>query len=187
MTVFAAGRPSKRQVVGSAQASARGEDGPLPVSAGGTGATTEPEARAALGVPGLADTNLFSGQNTFNGIVSVGGLLSANEGLTVQGPFVSEETSSLGGPSVAYAAKTGTYTATATDCVVNCTSGTFTVALPAAAGAGAGRLYVVKNSGAGTITVDGDGAETIDGAATATVAAGAAVRLVCTGSAWITI
>lgn len=74
MTVTAGARPSKRQVVGSAQASARGEDGPLPVSAGGTGATTEPEARAALGVPGLDDDNRLTGSNAFEGMTELAGV-----------------------------------------------------------------------------------------------------------------
>lgn len=51
-----------------------------------------------------------------------------------------------------YVAKTGTYTATVADYTINCTSGTFTVTLPTAVGC-AGRIYVVTNSGAGTITI----------------------------------
>jgi hypothetical protein len=65
----------------------------------------------------------------------------------------------------AYVAKTGAYTATNDDYVIDCTSGTFTVTLPASSGR-TGRILIIKNSGAGTITVDGNGAETIDGAAT---------------------
>ena len=67
-----------------------------------------------------------------------------------------------------YVAKTSTYTATTSDYTINCTSGTFTVNLPTAVGI-AGRLYVIKNSGAGTITVDGSGSETIDGTTTYTL------------------
>ena len=65
----------------------------------------------------------------------------------------------------AYVTKTGAYTATNDDYVIDCTSGTFTVTLPASSGR-TGRILIIKNSGAGTITVDGNGAETIDGAAT---------------------
>jgi hypothetical protein len=64
-----------------------------------------------------------------------------------------------------YVTKTGAYTATNDDYVIDCTSGTFTVTLPASSGR-TGRILIIKNSGAGTITVDGNGAETIDGAAT---------------------
>jgi hypothetical protein len=65
----------------------------------------------------------------------------------------------------AYVTKTGAYTATNDDYVIDCTSGTFTVTLPASSGR-TGRILIIKNSGAGTITVDGNASETIDGAAT---------------------
>lgn len=58
--------------------------------------------------------------------------------------------------------KTATYVVDNTDCVVNCTSGTFTVTLPTAVGI-TGQYFIIKNSGTGVITVEGDGSETIDG------------------------
>lgn len=57
-----------------------------------------------------------------------------------------------GSLSVAYVAKTANYTATVSDYTINCTSGTFQVTLPTAVGI-PGRIYVVVNSGAGTITI----------------------------------
>ena len=57
-----------------------------------------------------------------------------------------------GGVMFGYVAKTGTYTATSNDYTINCTSGTFTVTLPTAVSK-AGQIYVVTNSGAGTITI----------------------------------
>jgi hypothetical protein len=51
-----------------------------------------------------------------------------------------------------YVAKTGTYTATANDHTIDCTSGTFTVTLPTAASI-TGRQYTIVNSGSGTITL----------------------------------
>jgi hypothetical protein len=69
------------------------------------------------------------------------------------------------GMKQAYVTKTGAYTATNDDYVIDCTSGTFTVTLPASSGR-TGRILIIKNSGAGTITVDGNASETIDGAAT---------------------
>jgi hypothetical protein len=66
----------------------------------------------------------------------------------------------------AIANKTALYTIQPTDDLIRC-SGTFTVTLPAATGSG--KMYVVKNTGTGVITVDGDGSETIDGSLTATV------------------
>ena len=69
--------------------------------------------------------------------------------------------------------KTSTYTATIYDDVILC-NGTFTVNLYDAGGltdevgskVNAGRRLVIKNVGTGTITVDGSGSQTIDGATT---------------------
>jgi hypothetical protein len=72
-------------------------------------------------------------------------------------------------PVFNYTSKSGTYTATDSDYIINCTSGTFQVSLPASASVVAGKIYNVKNSGAGVITVAANGAETIDGANTRTL------------------
>jgi hypothetical protein len=71
-----------------------------------------------------------------------------------------------GGGFSNYVSATATYTITATDYTVNCTTNSFTVTLPTAVGI-AGKIYVIKNSGIGTITVDGNGTQTIDGSLTA--------------------
>ncbi len=44
-------------------------------------------------------------------------------------------------------------------------SGTITISLPTAAGC-AGRIYIIKNTSTGAITIDPDGSETIDGSST---------------------
>jgi len=83
-----------------------------------------------------------------------------------------------------YLARTTAYTATTSDYLIDCTSGTFTITLYAASG-NAGRILMVKNSGAGTITVDGNGAETIDGAATYSLAVQyATVQIMSDGTNW---
>lgn len=64
-----------------------------------------------------------------------------------------------------YVEKSATYTASDTDKTINCTANSFTVSLPTAVGI-TGREYLIKNTGAGVITVDADGSETIDGALT---------------------
>ena len=84
-----------------------------------------------------------------------------------------------------YKAVTATYTITETDSTIDC-DGTFTVTLPTAVGS-AGRVFVVKNSGVGVITLDGDGAELIDGAATVTLNAGDVSRVQSTSTGWILI
>lgn len=68
-----------------------------------------------------------------------------------------------------YVAVTATYAILINDYTINCTSGTFTTTLPTAVGV-AGQVYVIKNSGAGVITLAATGAETIDGAATLSLA-----------------
>ena len=67
---------------------------------------------------------------------------------------------------------------------INCTSGTFSVLLPTAVGV-QGVKYTLKNSGVGVITLDADGAETIDGALTAILTAQyESIMLVSDGAAW---
>lgn len=65
-------------------------------------------------------------------------------------------------------------------------TGTWTLSLPAVADAGAGWAVLVRNAGSGTITIDPADSETVDGAATAALAAGRSALLVCTGAAWVT-
>ena len=69
----------------------------------------------------------------------------------------------------------GPVTVTDDDWTINCQSGTFTVNLLTAVGR-SGRVWVVANSGAGTITAAGSGSDTVGGAATQTVAAGTTKR-----------
>lgn len=83
--------------------------------------------------------------------------------------------------------QTSTYTVDNEDCVVNCTSGTFTVTLPTAVGI-EGQYFVIKNSGAGVITIEGDGAETIDGAANKTLSVQyESMTVVSNGANWIIV
>lgn len=68
-------------------------ENPTPVASGGTGSTTASAARTALAVPGLADTNTFTGDNTFS--ISSGSnrfKLSANAG---SGKYIVYRTSGL--------------------------------------------------------------------------------------------
>lgn len=88
------------------------------------------------------------------------------------------------GMKQAYVTKTGAYTATNDDYIIDCTSGTFTVTLPASSGR-TGRILIIKNSGTGTITVDGNASETIDGATTYSLATQyATIQIVSDGTNW---
>ena len=88
----------------------------------------------------------------------------------------------------------GVYTVLITDFIVaktGITGGGDTVTLPTVAAAGAGRIFIIKDeagtAGTNNITVDGNGAETIDGAANVTISANyGSVNLYCTGTSWMT-
>jgi len=86
----------------------------------------------------------------------------------------------------AYAAKTAVYTIVNTDYQIECTANTFTVTLPTAVGI-TGKIFSIKNTGAGTITVDGDGAETIDGQTTATLSQWDNLEIMSNGTNFIVI
>jgi hypothetical protein len=82
--------------------------------------------------------------------------------------------------------KTANYTVSTGDgttVVVLCTN-TITITLYAASG-NTGNIVHVKNNGTGTITVDANASETIDGALTQTLSAQYVnLTLVCTGTGW---
>lgn len=68
--------------------------------------------------------------------------------------------------------------------LVNC-SGTFTLAVTAAATLGNGWWCYVRNTGTGTITLDPNGAETVDGVATGPVAG--TILLACNGTSFTAV
>lgn len=84
-------------------------------------------------------------------------------------------------------------TLTDNDFVLLCspTGGSITITLPALADVQPGRSYYVHrdDTATNTVTLDGAGSETIDGATTLVMAAGAysAVRIVSNGTAWFVI
>ena len=68
-----------------------------------------------------------------------------------------------------YSAKTAIYTIQNSDYTIECTANTFTVTLPTAVGI-AGKVFVIKNTGLGVITVATTSAQTIDGQTTKVLA-----------------
>lgn len=88
--------------------------------------------------------------------------------------------------SAPYVAKTGTYVISATDYTINATANSFTITLPTAVGI-AGRIYVIKNSGSGTITVATTSAQTIDGQSSETLSQYDFIQVQSDGANWITI
>lgn len=97
------------------------------------------------------------------------------------------------GPSGAgdlpYIAKNSAYTVLSTDKgkLIDCTSGTFTLSFSACATLGSDWATHIKNSGTGTITLDPNGAELINGAATYTLPPGTAMLLQCDGTTLRTV
>lgn len=89
----------------------------------------------------------------------------------------------LGGPDVV--TKTASFTIDATHLgkIIDCTSGTFTAAVTAAATLGAKFYCWLKNSGSGVVTLDPNAAETVDGAATLVLESGDACGFICDGLA----
>ena len=82
--------------------------------------------------------------------------------------------------------KVAGYTAVPSDDVILC-NGTFTVTLYTAVGH-SGTVIVVKNIGSGTVTVDGNGSETIDGALTFAISTKyESLTIVSDGSNWLLI
>ena len=83
--------------------------------------------------------------------------------------------------------KTAAYTVVADDLgkIINCSSGTFTVSLTAAATLGSGFNCWIWNTGTGTITIDPNGSETVEDATTVVLSPGQGFNIVCTGTSFI--
>ncbi len=86
----------------------------------------------------------------------------------------------------AYIGKSATYAAATTDYTIECTTGTFTVTLPTAVGV-TGKVYNIKNSGTGVITVATTSAQTIDGNSTELLIQYNCMTVQSNGTNWIII
>jgi hypothetical protein len=102
----------------------------------------------------------------------------ANEFVTRRGII------SLGGVTFPYVSKISTYTIGVDDYFIDCTSGTFNITLPTAVGI-AGKIYIVKNSGNGVITLNTTSSQTIDGSLTKTLNQYDSIYVESTGSNWV--
>lgn len=82
--------------------------------------------------------------------------------------------------------RTTTYSILTTDYTTRC-NGTFTVTLPTAVGV-TGQIYVIKNVGTGTITINTTSSQTIDGASTQSLASQWGVlRVQSDGTNWMVV
>ena len=96
-----------------------------------------------------------------------------------------------GGGSLTISNKTAAYTVVAGDLgtIINCTSGTFTVSLTAAATLGAGFncwIWNTSTSNSDAITIDPSASQTIDGQTTLILRRGEGMQIVCDGTNWQT-
>lgn len=82
--------------------------------------------------------------------------------------------------------KSSNYTALDTDDVIECLANTFTIDLFTAVG-NIGKQLIIKNSGAGIITVDASGGETIDGSLTADIPPLNSIAIVSNDTNWIIV
>ncbi len=71
--------------------------------------------------------------------------------------------------------------------LINVTSGTVTTTLPQASTVDDGFWVMIRNSGAGTATVEGFGTELVDGALNKTLSPNESAIFVCNSAAWFTV
>lgn len=132
---------------------------------------------------GIATTSIVQTSRTITAGtgLSGGGDLSANRTLSV-------DTSVIQVARTVVTISTNTTAVVDRTYLVDSTSGTITVTLPAAASSSGKELVVKRKTGSNSVVIDGNGAETIDGAATLTLAiAFEWATLTCDGSAWFQI
>ena len=163
--------------------------GTVAIANGGTGQTSQTAAFDALS-PVTTKGDLIVGDGTDNVRLAVGTndyVLTAD---SAEATGVKWAAAGGGGSStLVIDNKTAAYTVVAGDLgkIINCTANSFTISLTAAATLGSGFNVTIWNTTVGSfdvITIDPDGAETIDGRATLILRRGEGLQIVCNGTNW---
>ena len=147
------------------------------------------------GISGYSGRSGWSGYSGYSGISGHSGIsgysgVSGYSGISGWSGVSGYSAPSFN-PTITIDNKTSAYTVVSGDLnkVINCTSGTFTVALTAAATLGAGfqvTIWNTSNTDTHAITIDPNGSETIDGVATLILRRGEGMQIVCDGTNWQT-
>lgn len=130
-----------------------------------------------VAVSGASRTTPSAVTTTHLNFTGSGGELYIESNAEIDGELFCDgnETSSI-------TAVTGNYTAGSRTYIT--ASGTITVTLPAISGK-TGRRYIIKNKGTGTVTVDGNASETIDGSLTQPVGPKESIQIINDGTEWV--
>ena len=173
--------------------------GTLPIANGGTGSTsttfanlasnvtgTLPIANGGTGATALTANNVVLGNGT--SAVQVVAPSTSGNVLTSDGTTWAS-TAPAGGSELVRSARTSNTILDAGDnsTLIDITSSTFTQTFTAAATLGDGWFCYIKNSGTGTITLDPNGAELIDGLSTYKMYPNECRLIQCTGTAFNSI
>jgi hypothetical protein len=157
------------------------------------GAASKAAARAVIdAVTGPASTTQHSLAMWDTGTLTLkdGPALGvAGQVMTSNGAGVAPSFQNAAGATMTRRTITGADTLATTDRgnIVEATSGTFTLAASAVATLTNGWYCIVRNSGTGVVTIDPNGAETIDGVSTLALNPGDSRLIECNGSALVSV
>lgn len=117
---------------------------------------------------------------------SVSSSYSISSSNSISSSYATTAGSVLSPTTYAYNEISGSYLITSTDYTINCVSNSFIVNLPTSVGI-AGKIYNIKNTSSGSITVSASLSETIDGSSNQTFNQWTTLTVQSTGANWIII
>jgi hypothetical protein len=142
---------------------------------------TIPSVKGSISLTGKTSDVTYTGTRLVTSVKGGLSLRTYRSGITQYGPPIDTGSYTI---SRTYIEITSTYTPTALNTSVNCTSGTFNVDLLSAATI-TGKIYNIKNSGSGIITVNPYGSEALDEELAQLLYPGECISIQSTGVNWI--